>query len=258
ATQMLKSADEEEGKARAWVKLKLASRSQESVSDLNEEDQQRIEEIKAELLLSAKKSALAKDSRGCGLEAASEYNHNQEQDIEHFKTSSDKRFQTDRQTEAVKTKELLESSLQQVMPLYRADLSDSCLLKDTQSQSLSTTQTPICTQHQTVATSHSDGGVELHPPMQKERDTYATRSAAAEVHLLAQKQLSMEECSDEMPKQITSITFSSRKRLQSPLTSMVLSSSLPRDGLDGIMPLEVDSASTEEQSHDKQRWERSK
>lgn len=44
----------------AWVKLKLASRSQESVSDLNEEDRQRIEEIKAELLLSAKKSGLAK------------------------------------------------------------------------------------------------------------------------------------------------------------------------------------------------------
>ncbi|NXO53433.1 ALMS1 protein, partial [Aramus guarauna] len=259
ATQMLKSTDEEEGKARAWVKLKLASRSQESVTDLNEEDQQRIEEIKAELLLSAKKSALTKDSLGCILEAASEYNHNQEQDIEHFKTSSDKRFQTDRQTEAVKTKELLESSLRQVMPLHRADLSDSCLLKDTQSQSLGTVQTPICNQHQTVATSHSGGGVELHPPMRKERHTRAMRSAAAaEVHLAAQKKLSMEECSDEMPKQITSITFSSRKRLQSPWTSMVVSSSLTRDGLDGIMPLEVDSASTEEQSHEKQLWERSK
>lgn len=42
------------------MKLKLASRSQESVSDLNEEDRQRIEEIKAELLLSAEKSGLAK------------------------------------------------------------------------------------------------------------------------------------------------------------------------------------------------------
>ncbi|XP_074003694.1 uncharacterized protein [Numenius arquata] len=60
AAQILKSADEEEMKARAWVKLKLASRSQESVSDWNEDDQQRLEEIKAELLLSAKKSALAK------------------------------------------------------------------------------------------------------------------------------------------------------------------------------------------------------
>lgn len=44
----------------AWVKLKLASRSQESLSDWNEEDQQRREKIQAELFLSAKKSALAK------------------------------------------------------------------------------------------------------------------------------------------------------------------------------------------------------
>ncbi|XP_075355577.1 centrosome-associated protein ALMS1 isoform X6 [Mycteria americana] len=264
ATQILKSADEEERKARAWVKLKLASQSQESVSDLNEEHQQRIEEIKAELLLSAKKSALAKDPWVCGLEAASEYSHNQEQeDIEHFKAPSDKRFQTDKYTQAVRTKELLESSLRQAVPLYRADPSDCCLLKDMQFKCLSTVQTPICNQHQTVATSHSDAVVELHPPLQKEWDTRAMRSAAAsdthtEVHLPAQKRLSMEKCSEDMAKQITSITFSSRKRLQSPLTSMALNSGLTRDGLDGIMPLEVDSASTEEQSHDKQHWERSK
>ncbi|NXH73288.1 ALMS1 protein, partial [Hydrobates tethys] len=262
ATQILKSADEEEGKARAWVKLKLASRSQESVSDLNEEGQRRIEEIKAELLLSAKKSALAKvQTRQTSLEAASEYSHNQEQDIEHFKASSDKRFQTDRQTQAVKTKELLESRLRQAVPLYRADPSDGCLLKDMQFKSLSTVQTPICNQHQTVATSHSDAVVELHPPLQKEWDAMSSATAShiqTEVHLPAQKKLSMEECSEDKAQQITSITFSSRKRLQSPLTSMALSSSLTRGGLDGIMPLEVDSASTEEQSHDKQHWERSK
>ncbi|NWU52822.1 ALMS1 protein, partial [Dromas ardeola] len=259
ATPILKSADEEETKARAWVKLKLASRSQESVSDWNEEDQRRLEEIKAELLLSAKKSALVKDSWGCSLEAASQYSHNQEEDMEHFKSSSDKRFQTDRQTQVVKTKELLEPSLRQFVPLYRDGPSDCCLMKDTQFKSLSTIQTPICNQHQTVATSHSDALVELHPPLQMGRDTYAMRSAAREVVCLpAQKKLSMEKDSEEMAKQITSITFSSRKRLPSPLTSMVLSSSLTRDGLDGIMPLEVDSASAEEKSHDKQQWERSK
>ncbi|KAF1597059.1 UNVERIFIED_CONTAM: hypothetical protein FQV15_0018606, partial [Eudyptes pachyrhynchus] len=260
ATQILKSADEEERKARAWVKLKLASRSQESVSDLKEEDQRRIEEIKAELLLSAKKSALAKDPWVCGLEAASEYSHNQEQDTEHFKTPSDKRFPTDKHTRAVRTKELLKSSLRQAVPLYRADPPDCCLLKETQFKSLRTTQTPICNRHQTVATSHSDAVVELHPPLQKEWDTRAMRSAAAsdiqaEVYLPAQKKLSVEKCSEDMAKQITSITFSSRKRLQLPLTSMALSTTLGRDGLDGIMPLEVDSASTEEQSHDKQHWE---
>lgn len=195
------------------------------------------------------------------MEAASQYSHNQEQDIERFKSSSDRRFQTgsDRQTQAVKTKELLESSLRQIVPLYRADRSDCCQLKDTQFKSLSTVQTPICNQHQTAAAGHSDAVVELHSLLQMERDTYAVRSAAEEVVCLpAQKQLSMEKCSEEMAKQITSITFSSRKRLQSPLTSIVLSSSLTRDDLDGIIPLEVDSASTEEHSHNKQQWERSK
>ncbi|XP_049648640.1 centrosome-associated protein ALMS1 isoform X5 [Accipiter gentilis] len=262
-TQILKSADEEEKKARAWVKLKLASQSQDSVSDSNEKNQRRIEEIKAELLLSARKSALVKDPRVCVLEAASEYSHNREEDIERLKAPSDKRFQTDKQTQAISTKDLLESSLRQAVPLYRADPSDCCLLKDMQFKSLSTVQTPTCNQHQTVATSRSDVAVELHPPLQKEWDKCAVRSAAPsnmqrEIHLPAQKKLSVEKCSEETAKQITSITFSSRKRLQSPLTSMALSGSLTRDDLDGIRPLEVDSASTEEQSHGKQHRRGSK
>uniref|UniRef100_A0A8B9I9A1 ALMS motif domain-containing protein n=1 Tax=Anser brachyrhynchus TaxID=132585 RepID=A0A8B9I9A1_9AVES len=263
ATQILSGADEEERKARAWVKLKLASRSQESVSDLNEEDRQRIKEIKAELLLSAKKSGLAKGARSCGLEAASGYGCNQEQDMDYFKALSDKRFHADSQTQASRTKELLESSLQQVVPLYRANPPDHCLLKDTPFKSPSAVQTPICSQHQPVASSHSAGVVGLHSPLQKERDRCVVRSAAAsdvqtEVHLPAQKKLSFPKCSEEMSKQITSITFSSRKRFPSPLTSMALSGSLSGDGLDGLMPLEVGSASAEERSHGKQHWERSK
>ncbi|KFV01122.1 hypothetical protein N340_13292, partial [Tauraco erythrolophus] len=263
AAQILKRADDEERKARAWVKIKLASGSQESVSDWNEEDQRRIEEIKAELLLSAKKSALAKDSWRCSLEPASEYSHDGEQDMERFKAPSDKRFQTDKQTQAVRTEELVDSSLRHAVPLHRADASDCCLLKDTQFKTLSTVQTPTCNQHLTVATGHSDAVVELHPPLQKEWNTYAVRSAAAsdlqtEALLPAQEKQSMEKCSEDMAKQITSITFSSRKRLQSPLASVALSCSLTRDGLDGIMPLEVDFAGTEEQRRGKQHWERSK
>ncbi|XP_025977560.2 centrosome-associated protein ALMS1 isoform X4 [Dromaius novaehollandiae] len=263
AKQILRSAEEEERKARAWVKLKLASRSQESVSDLSKEDRQRIEEIKAELLLSAKKSGAAKDPRGCTLEAASEYNHNREQDMEHSRASSNEKFHVDSLKQVFRTKELLESSLQQVTPTYRADPSDYCLRKNTQFKSFSTVQTPVCSQYQTVATSHSDASIEHHAPLQKEWDTYVMRLPAAsvqreEMHLPAQKKLSMEKSSEEMTKQFTSITFSSRKRSQSPLNSVILSSSLTGDGLDGIMPLEVGSASTEEQVHGKQRWQRSK
>ncbi|NXL83769.1 ALMS1 protein, partial [Alectura lathami] len=257
-TQALRSADEEERKARAWVKLKLASSSQESVSDLNEEDQQRIQEIKAELLLSARKSGRAKGPWSCSLGAALEHSCNQERDKEHFRTPSDRRFHPDSPAQASRTKELSEPSLQQAVPLGRAEPSDSCLLKDTQLKPLSTAEAPACTQPQ-AASHHADGVVGLHPPLQKEWDAWAMRSAAAsgaqteKGPFPAQKKLSFPRCSEEMSKQITSITFSSRRRFQSPLISMVLDG----DGLDEIVPLEVGSASTEEQSHGRQHWERS-
>ncbi|NXX79546.1 ALMS1 protein, partial [Urocolius indicus] len=260
ATRNLRSTDEEERKARAWVKLKLASQSEESVSELPEENQRRIEEIKAELLLSAKKkSALAKDPRVCGLETASEYT--QELDTERFKAPSDKRYQVGKHTEALRTKRFVEASLHQAVPLYGADPSRCCLMKDSQFKTLRSVQTPTCSQHQTVATNHSDALVELHPPLQQGWDTCvmmpaAASDAPAEMHLAAEKQLSVEHCSEDGMKQITSITFSSQKWLQSPLTPMALDSSLTKDTLDGIMPLEVDSGSTEEQSHGKQQWER--
>ncbi|KFV91867.1 hypothetical protein N326_00735, partial [Eurypyga helias] len=224
----------------AWLKLKLASRSQESVSDLSEEDQQRTVER------SARKSALAKDPRLCGLEAASESSHNQEQDTKRFEAPSDERFQRDKQP--IRPEELVESSLQRAMLLLRADPSDGCLLKDMEFRTLSTVQTPVCNQHQTVPTGCSDAAV---------------RSAAAsdthtKLHSPPQKQLPVEKCSEDMAKQITAITFSSRKRLQSPVASTVHSSSLARGNLDGMMPIEVACASTEEQSHGKRHWESSK
>ncbi|XP_010708867.1 Alstrom syndrome protein 1 isoform X1 [Meleagris gallopavo] len=258
ATPILRSADEEERRARAWVKLKLASRSEEAVLDLNEEDQQRIEEIKAELLLSAKRSGQAKGTRSYSSEAATLYSCNQEADKEHSRASSDKRFHSDSQTQAFGTKELLEPSLQHVVPLYRAELSDWCLLKNTQLKSLSTAEPPTCSQHQAVASSHS-GCAGLHLPQQKQQDTRVAASDAQteKVPSPAQKKLSFLKSSEEMSKQITSITFSSRRRFQSPLTSVVLDGFFSGDDLDEIMPLEMDSATAEEQIHGKKHWERS-
>ncbi|KFV61169.1 hypothetical protein N307_13981, partial [Dryobates pubescens] len=261
-TQMLSSTDEEERKSRAWVKLRLASCSEDSLSDWNEEDQRRIAEIKAELLQSAQKSALAKHPWMRGLKAASELSHNQEQDTEHFKAPSDKTLQPDNQPQGIGSKELAESSLGQSVPLPRADPADCCLLKDRHFKSVSTVQSPTCHQRQAAATSHPDA-VQLPPPLQKAWDTCRVRSAAASAaHTAAcsaaQKQLSMDTRCEDAAKQITSITFASRKRLQSPLTPVALSSSLSRDGLDGIKPLEPDSASTEEESHGKQHGEKAK
>ncbi|KGL83675.1 Alstrom syndrome protein 1, partial [Tinamus guttatus] len=261
AKQILRSVEEEERKARAWVKLKLASRSLESVADLNEEDRRRIEEIKAELLLSAKKAGAGKvqtSQSSLSLEAASEYNHNWEQDRERSRALSNKNVHVGSHAGVFRTEDVLESSSQQVTPMHRAHAADCCLLKNAQFSS--TVRTP---QYQAAATSDSGASTELHAPRQKEWDSQVMRFPAASdtqmegVGLPTQK-LSMEKSSEEMTKQITSITFSSRKRSQSPLNSTVLGRSLTGDGFDGIMPLGVGSAGTEEQDHGKQPWERSK
>ncbi|XP_071609240.1 centrosome-associated protein ALMS1 isoform X3 [Heliangelus exortis] len=260
ARETLKSGEGEERTAQAWMKLRLGSQSQESVTSLNEEHHQRIEEIKAELLLSAKKSALAKGSWGCSLGAASDHSHKEGLNTDPLEASCDSRFPADRQTQAVRSKELSESSLNQAVPFYRADPAECCLLKDVGSQSLSTHQAPPCSPHQTITSAHPDAG-EPHPSLQKEWDTCVTSSAAAsdaQVLFPPEKKLPVEKSPENVAKHITSITFASQKRLQSPLTSLLLGSSLTRGGLDGVMPWEVGSAGTGEQSHGKHPWERSK
>ncbi|XP_077638667.1 uncharacterized protein LOC110480054 [Lonchura striata] len=78
ASRLLRSAEEHESKIRAWVKLKLASQSQERGPDWDEETLPRMEGVEAELLPKARKPAQAKDPWLCGLEAASEYLRKQE------------------------------------------------------------------------------------------------------------------------------------------------------------------------------------
>ncbi|OWK50435.1 Alstrom syndrome protein 1, partial [Lonchura striata] len=78
ASRLLRSAEEHESKIRAWVKLKLASQSQERGPDWDEETLPRMEGVEAELLPKARKPGQAKDPWLCGLEAASEYLRKQE------------------------------------------------------------------------------------------------------------------------------------------------------------------------------------
>ncbi|NXA31286.1 ALMS1 protein, partial [Eudromia elegans] len=268
AKPMLRSVEEEERKARAWVKLKLASRSLESVSDLNEEDRRRIEEIKAELLLSAQKSRAAKVQTSQSSlfgdisfrwQLFSTLIQQVDDREQHSRASSNRNFHVGSHTSAFRTEDALESR-SQVTPMHRAGPSDYCLQRGAQFKSSSAVRTLQC---QAPATSHSDASNELHSSLQKDWDTRIIRFPAAsnsqieETHLPVQK-LSMEKSSEEMTKQITSITFSSRKRSRSSLRSMILGRNLAEDDLDGVMPLEVDSTDPKEQDRGKQHWEKSK
>ncbi|NWR76641.1 ALMS1 protein, partial [Centropus unirufus] len=179
------------------------------------------------------------------------YSRDQELDTERFDTPGDRSFHSNNHTPTTRPKELVEPTFQPAELFHGADLPD-CRM---QFKTPSAVQTPVCNQHQAVPASHAD--IELHPAVQKEWDMITVRSAAAS-ESQARKKLSMEKGPEELVKQITSITFSSRKRLHSSLTSTALSSSPTGGDLEGIMPLEVNSGSAEEQSHAKEHVEGSK
>ncbi|XP_041283547.1 Alstrom syndrome protein 1 [Onychostruthus taczanowskii] len=129
ASRILRSAEEQESKIRAWVKLKLASRSQECGADWDEETQLRMEGIKAELLPKTREPTPAKDPWLCGLEAASEHLRKQEQDLGGVQAP---RCPRDRHGQLSRTRELLQPSSPPAAPFPRAVPWDCSLLQDMQ------------------------------------------------------------------------------------------------------------------------------
>ncbi|RLV84418.1 hypothetical protein DV515_00016252 [Chloebia gouldiae] len=136
ASRLLRSAEEHESKIRAWVKLKLASQSQEREETWGEETQPRTEGIEAELLPKTRKPAQAKDPWLCVLEAASEYLRKQEQDVECVQAARcprDRGGQLSRTLgQLSRTQELLQPSSPPAAPLPRADPGECSLLQDMQ------------------------------------------------------------------------------------------------------------------------------
>ncbi|XP_059577406.1 centrosome-associated protein ALMS1 isoform X2 [Alligator mississippiensis] len=259
ATQILKSVEEEEKKARTWVKLKLASQPHGSLPDLNEEDRKRIEEIKAELLLSARKSALAKDSWGNSSDIIPSHSHNQKHYPEHFHSPHSEQMQTDNQMQDFEL-EPSESYGRWVMPVYTTDSPDYSLSSNTQFKALDTFQAQIPNQLHTLATNPFDISIEL-TPLCKGVDAClmglvdaSNAQTEEDVPFPAQKKLSVEKPPAEIAKQITSITFASRKRSPSP----VLGTSLTEDALRGVIPLQDGSTSTEKQRLEKRPLETSR
>ncbi|XP_071413187.1 centrosome-associated protein ALMS1 isoform X2 [Pithys albifrons albifrons] len=240
--QILRNAEEQERKIRAWVKLRLASQSQESLPEWDEEAQQRMAEIKAELLLRARRSAPTKDLWLCGLEASPEYLHNQEQDTEHFQAP---RFPTTRHPQPTRTQELSEPSS------GRAVASHSANLRDMQLKSWDAAPMPTCSQHPGADRAPFHALPELFPPL--EWDTCAVGAGAPAEFLVPAPRV--EQHVEGMAKEVPSVT-SSCQCPRSPPGSEELGSSFSRGGFGGtIVPLEVDSASTGGQSHDRQPWE---
>ncbi|XP_053111608.1 centrosome-associated protein ALMS1 isoform X2 [Hemicordylus capensis] len=246
ATQILRSAEEDEKKARAWVKLKLAAHSADFVTDLTEEDQQKIDAIKREYLLGARKAGIVKDQLwGNGCERISSHSPVQKPDPGHLNIPSADDLQVGIPTQSFRLVEFPEVALQ-ARPVCGTDCA---LPSDPGVSSLSSSQNYVCNPLQTHSDDLVDSRHNVHVSLHDNPDTGLTDSSSAltveEANVLAQETLTVGNSSVEPAKQITSITFASRKRTSSPPASPVTYAGHTEAVPCGLGPLDAHPANTE-------------
>nr|XP_034957036.1 Alstrom syndrome protein 1 isoform X3 [Zootoca vivipara] len=243
AAQILQSAEEEEEKAHAWVKLKLTLQPADAEADLNEEDRQMIEEIKRMQLLSARKAGNVKDGLwGNSYERISSCSSTLKTDTELSKTSSDSELQKDIQ---IQDSQLVECPVISAAQSRVVCGTDRALPDDSEITSLTSDQSHISDQPRTHSESLSDSSHNVHTALRNATDTSLKGLAGTpkavtgkEVSAAAQAKLAADVSSTESAKQITSITFASRKRTSS---ARVPCASIPE-----AIPLETQSINNEQ------------
>ncbi|XP_062991765.1 centrosome-associated protein ALMS1 [Elgaria multicarinata webbii] len=219
AAQILQSAEEEEEKAHAWVKLKLAAA--DTVPVLSEEDRQLIEEIKRGQLLSVRKAGIPKDQLwGKGYEVISSRCPVPKPDTGLSKIPSANELQKGTQTQNFQLVEFPEVNAFQARPVSGTDCA---LPSDPEIKPLNSVQGHICNELQTQSDNLLHSRQNVRVPLCNATDTHligltgASESlVAGEVSVSAQAKLSVGNSPAETAKQITSITFASRKRSSSP------------------------------------------
>lgn len=236
ATQMIQRSKEEEKRACAVMKLKLAGQTLDSEADLNEEDRRRIEEIKTELLESAKKAGSAKQSR---LMSWDSDNLNTQQHMQNISCIRDLELIESR--DGIQKHGFWEEETKKHRQIKGAShvTSSNCVDESQQKASQvkasvtftlpDTVQAPMSTDRNFVKAINSDS---LKPQFKVVNLSLNTRTSSAD------DPVDSRLLSDEATKPITSITFSSRKRTPSPSLSPVNNSSFP-DVPTRIVPLEV-------------------
>ncbi|XP_042324977.1 Alstrom syndrome protein 1 isoform X2 [Sceloporus undulatus] len=215
AIQILQSAEEEEAKAHASLKLKQAAQPADSVPDLNEEDRRMIEQIKREQYLNARTSGIRKGQlwrtgKISSPDPISKLNP------ELSKPSSGNELQKAIHTQNFEPVEV--PKVVQARPVCRTDCA---LQSEPETKSINRIQFPACNQLQTHTDNFLDSKQNVHVPLGSAKDINLMELAGASRALVGDKvkastQLTVSNSSTEPAKQITSITFASRKRLYSP------------------------------------------
>ncbi|XP_029450540.1 Alstrom syndrome protein 1 isoform X2 [Rhinatrema bivittatum] len=252
ATQMIQNAEEEEKRARVWVKLKLVSQPPGSGVDLSEEDRKKIEEIKAELLQSAKKAGSAKSLLSLG---SNSKGLKQWQDMEQFKTlnaseSSDHSLMYNAKPDGVQNKNTRDFTSIDLIHTNPSHIIDNLLPCDS-TYAFASKELPVLHQiQQFIAFPVDNISTELHKDSSKNTDTSLKGMAGITKIQIEQETLPSQHLSD-VSKPIASITFSSRKRSPSPSVSPVLNTDTAEDNpqLHSIVPMEDQTIVIEDQSH---------
>ncbi|XP_078530606.1 centrosome-associated protein ALMS1 isoform X2 [Lissotriton helveticus] len=249
ATQMIQRSKEEERRACAVVKLKLAGQTLDSEADLNEEDRRRIEEIKTELLESAKKAGSAKHSRMMSWDSDNLHTPQQVQNISHVRD-----LELIESRDAIHKHGFWEAETKRHRPIQAASHGTSNYCVDESQQKASQVKAPMTfTLPDTVQAQMSTDGSfvkainsdSLNPQFKVVDLSLKTTTTSADVPVDSRL------LSDEATKPITSITFSSRKRTPSPSLSPINNSSFPEVSTK-IVPLEVRPINSKEKMIDTQ------
>ncbi|XP_063166823.1 centrosome-associated protein ALMS1 [Candoia aspera] len=249
AAQILRSVEEEEEKARAWVKLKLTAQPQDSVPDLNEEDRWMIEQIKREQrLCSGKNEHLENQRWGSSLRRFSNYNPTAKLDSGLSKSPRDTEQQKALKTDSLQLAEFSKENA--------VCGTDGVLTGEQEIKPLNSVQSHVSSQLQSPPVNALGSRADFQVPL----DTHLTElkgASKAPVRgdiMSAQLDLAESGMSVEAAKQITSITFASRRRSPSPASQVPWAGLAEADSRDPVS-LEAQPVSQREQKRDRLQLE---
>ncbi|KAJ7327275.1 hypothetical protein JRQ81_017034 [Phrynocephalus forsythii] len=231
-TQMLQRAEGEEEKAHAWVKLKLATHPPCPVPDLNEEDRQMIEDIKRQQRLSARKPDVLKNQLwDNGTQRISSHSLIPQLNTERSNVPGQSDLRKAIYSQHSQVSGFPAVNQVEVGPGHEAD---STFPTDTEMTSLTSGQSHANKQLQTPSDNVLYSRPNFHTPVCNMTGVHLMGQANAsreiigeERSVLAQAKWTISSSSTEPTKQITSITFASRKRSHSPFASCAPCPSLP-------------------------------
>ncbi|XP_067324642.1 centrosome-associated protein ALMS1 isoform X2 [Anolis sagrei] len=218
AIEILQSAEEEEAKVHAWAKLKRAAEPPYFVPELNEEDRRMIEQIKREQSLKAqghKQGSLWRNGKISSSDPVSKGSS------ELSKLPGGTELQKAIHTHNFQLAEFPEVNTAETGPMHGTSLQNGSDAKPSKRL-----QTYVPNQLQTHSDNPLDSKHSVHVPVGSVIDTNLmdltsdSRALAGRgVKTSTQAKLMVSNSSIEHAKQITSITFASRKRSYSPSTS---------------------------------------